>query len=786
MRKNIRVEILFAVVGCLAFFFSAECVAQNGFSSAFEIPGESSSDESPTYISRLSASHRFGEGLGFTDGYTTLEWMMPTYDNWDDKILFFDGRLIISDEDFRLGSNTGLVFRKYDSATNRIYGAMAYYDTRYFDSYVFQQVATGVETLGQYVDARAMLYLPVPGADTHSNSSQFAGNRFVIGSQTDSMSGATAEIGVNSPWFGDFQFSGFVGGYHFETDDLADIDGISGRAEVRVRDQFQVDLTVQDDDVFGQTASVGVTISQLFRMRGHAARKSMSHKFRGYGNNCVDARLGERVRRLENILVREVRAEGPAIGTDENPYNFLHVIDGGMGDGSFETPFGSIADATSSATAGDPNTIVYVRGDGSFTDNVVLLNRMKLLSNGPVQTFSTQIGDMQLPFSGSNTTLEDLPVLDGNLMLAESNMVSGFDIMGAVTGDDADGSMIMNSTIQSGTDAINLTNSQNVTLENLVLRATGSGIQLTDSEVTATDVTVAAAGDDGVEVNAVAGPAVFNATNLNIDVAGNQGVDLNATAGQLLTANIDGGSIVATNNAFDANSGNVASQLELSLDNTTLSSASGIAVSLQNASTAMLTVNSFEGNTITNADAGGVNANRVTFNALTVDSLSIGNAVMGPGLSLQESTGSLTITNLAISNSNGAGLVVENAVSPLTLTTGPTSTISTQGGAALDLTGPMLTSNLSFASLATTDSATNGIQLDGVMGTLTSLTTTINDAAVVPDPILVTNSPMTFTVDLGTTTVGLPAMPLNPSNVNASGNGGFLSLSGNGVVVVTD
>lgn len=493
--------------------------------------GPGADPETPMLIGRLSASHRIGEGIGFDDGYSTVEWLMPLFDARDDQMLFFDGRGIISN-DGRLGSNIGFGYRKYFPEINRIVGAMGYWDTRQLDSDVFHQATFGIETLGQYFDARTFVYLPLTElgesapAEPVATGPVFTGHRVVIGPLGPvapgiraAMRGVTTEVGLNSPWFGDFQVSGFAGVYRFDADSVPAFKGWSARAEVRRRDQFQVDVTFQDDDTLGQTTSVGMNVSQLFRFARFSKRTSTRHKFRGLGNSNVDSRLGERVRRLENIVTSKPIPQVPAIANNfSSGDRFFHVREGASGDGTFENPFGSINDAAAASEANGGFSYVYTRVGETFTEDVNLGSGVWLASNAQPRTVRLYDGDdsttVTIPFSGADPSFAgSLTTIDGSLTIddpgfSDVRSVDGFNITQGMTMTEVGFVAITNSRISNEGNAITLTDSGTIVLDNLTLTSTAG---------------------DGLEVNTNAGQVShIQVRNLTIDAP--QETDFNTDA----------------------------------------------------------------------------------------------------------------------------------------------------------------------------------------------------------------------------------------------------------------
>ena len=112
-------------------------------------------------------SHTEGKGIGYKQGYTTLEFfLMPSF--WESNGLypFIDLRAHGLDNQ-RIAANAGIGLRCW-LTDDWLTGINVYYDYRQgqhhgYDKlgYGFQQVGFGLEALGPYVDVRFNLYQPV-------------------------------------------------------------------------------------------------------------------------------------------------------------------------------------------------------------------------------------------------------------------------------------------------------------------------------------------------------------------------------------------------------------------------------------------------------------------------------------------------------------------------------------------------------------------------------------------------------------------------------------------------
>ena len=760
-------------------------------------------DSPDPWMTRISARHVAGEGVGHTSGYSSLDWFLPLLPAESDSTMWFgDFRaLIFNDAEF--GSNVGTGYRWFLEDQNRIYGINGYWDTRNDNSLLFNQAGIGVESFGQIVDFRANGYTPAVNDTYQQGDVFFSGNGLFLPS-TSALSGMDAEAGVNFPTFYQTSTSLFGGGYYFDSNHSIAAAGWRVRAEAMFRDCVVVGVSIQDDELFGQTVNGMIELRHTAFHHATLARRSMRHKFRNADGSTdgqtVRHRLADPVYRRQNIVLKEESARPATFGGAS--LNFLHVVEGEADvadDGTFENPYRTISTAMNPLSA--PG-IVYTPCGGTFDGPVTMVKDSSLFSNGPAQFVNTDFGYVPLPFSGVNGSLTALPsTIVGDVTLADNTVLNGFDVEGGIFGANlTDVSLINNRIASSPGDAIRLESSSDVSMNNLLIEnPVGRGIVLTDSSASLSSVTIRNSRNTALEINTTADNRTVTATGLNITntVGSIKGIDANVTGAGDLLLNISGtpGSATASNsisvqqNAVYVSTGigstgNATVQLSsltasssagsgivvdgsagfgdttVQLSSLTVSSSAGSGIDVRGsdgagagagAGAGTTTVTEFSGNTVKKAVTGGVLFNTVTFdtNPLTTEiepvsagTLNIGAAtanVKGAGLSIQNSKGNLNLGVAKIFNNHGPGLFV--ATSPnLTVSSTTGSTMETQTGQVLDLSNTK--SALNFLSLSSKNSpgAEHGIHLNNVTGTITSTTTNIV-ASDAPAAILIKNIP---------------------------------------------
>lgn len=392
--------------------------------------------------------------------------------------------------------------------------------------------------------------------------------------------------------------------------------------------------------------------------------------------------------------------------------NLIWFIDNGAaaGDGRLGTPFNSLtAFNAGSAAAGN---VVYLKNTGTaYTGGIVLANNEKLFGEGhsgganlaDVIGFALPTHSKTLP--NINGTRPVITNAAGNgITLASGNSVRGVEV-GTVTGAKIFGNGFGTLTVG------------NTTTPDVILTSTGQALNLTNGTFDASSkfisVTTTSSTGAGINLATVAGTVAMGSTTISGSTT--QGI-LVATS----TANIDFGNTTVTggtdavslqNNSAGtrtfgtlATSGNsgagflhaVGGGLTTVTGTTTITNPGGVGIDIQSSTTAV----TFAGTTVTKSSAG------------------VGVNLGGTGTG---NSGAVTFNSLAITTSNGAGLIGVNNTGQITVTTNSGS-IAAAGGAAINIarTGGNTPVTLNFTNVGTSSSPGNGIALTNVSGTFTA------------------------------------------------------------------
>ncbi|MEQ8305220.1 MAG: inverse autotransporter beta domain-containing protein [Hoeflea sp.] len=324
-------------------------------------------------------------------------------------------------------------------------------------------------------------------------------------------------------------------------------------------------------------------------------------------------------------------------------------------------------------------------------------------------------------------------------------------------------------------------------------------VENADAAVTVSSVNVVRAGGGihgsnlgahGVRVidNDANGSFVLNGTN-TINNVGADGIYVSGAS-----VDISGVTIGATNNP-GRNGVTVADggqNIEVSLSNITVADAVGAGITVDGSGAGSITVRGFAGNNVTDAGAGGILFDTVTFDSdagtagnqdVSFGTVTIGalaDRVEGKGLSFLDPTGSVSLTALDIFNNNGTGLEVntKGAGTTFNLSGGGSGTVNTTNGTALFL--DPLSMNLTFGTVTATG-GTNGVFIEegdasGGAGANALTIGTLNITGSTGAGLVIENSTGTF--NFGATTIDNTATAGGGVDIDATaGSGDTLNVN---------
>ncbi|OKH54756.1 hypothetical protein NIES2101_06195 [Calothrix sp. HK-06] len=427
-----------------------------------------------TFRPRVGAGYRT-EGAGYNP-YGSFDIFLPVLQNPGRSLTFIEGKMLWDTDTDSLGGNILLGHRVINDAKNRIIGGYVSYDARNTGQTVFNQLGVGFESLGNW-DFHLNGYLPISKSSNQLSENVLASPSFVGNSlQLDrvrvfqqAFSGVDAEVGTKLASWNNGALRGYAGGYVYSSEGIPTFVGVRGRV-VGNWDGLTMGLSLQNDSQFDTRLVFNIGASL-----GGVKNKN--------NNQSVLARMGESVQRESSIIVdnRVVKDTVPAINSNGGGITLFSVAD---------NQSGNLGAALASAKAND---IVYVQaGTNSNVGSFSVPSQVRVLSSGPVQTVSTQAGNVQIPGSGTGI----LPK-SGTITLASggtNQVLSGFAVTntsgqpGIVGINNTNASILQNQVTINGANTNTLLAGRGIVLvgangttkidNNTVRNAIGEGIRL--------------------------------------------------------------------------------------------------------------------------------------------------------------------------------------------------------------------------------------------------------------------------------------------------------------------
>ena len=466
------------------------------------------------YWGALALRHIEGKGIGYGDGYTTLDgfFLFPFPNLTRDYAFFVDARGHIFD-DGKLAANIGLGTRILRS---HIHTIGAYYDYRQTKHYHYNQISFNYENLGPQFDWRANGYFPI-GAHTspeygHAKFDSFEGHSMIISRKKEfAMWGINAEIGKEFRKKFPFKCYGAIGPYYYGRSNTNAWGG-QIRFNTEINEYIRLEFNGSYDNIFH---GIGQGQLSLVLPLGSTKKKGSSKK--RCSQYSLQQRISQRVERNEIIVVDHKKHKSTAIDpTTGQPYFFWFVNNLSHSQGTYESPFNTLLDAQVSSNIGD---VIYIfPGDGTDTgmqNGIILQDDQRLLGSSIEYPFNTTEGRVtvpalttRLPLLSSNTALIPVVTLGNNNEVAGlslNNLPSSnyFTILGGPlsTGKEISDTFVHNCVINSNNaQAINITTNLNL-----------GNVFISDCEITSTLI-------DGIIIsdNASLSNGIISISNCNI------------------------------------------------------------------------------------------------------------------------------------------------------------------------------------------------------------------------------------------------------------------------------
>ncbi len=485
---------------------------------------------------RLTARHIEANGIGYNQGYSTIEGFF-THPDWinDAFVPFLDLRGHIFN-DGKPAANAGVGLRYLDSM---VWGLNAYYDYRKTEHQNYNQVSLGFEALGEVWDFRLNGYFPVGRTKSHfyhPKFHEFKQHHMIISVKKEfAMTGTNAEAGYHFHAGQHIDLYAAAGPYYFAGDGKHAIGG-QGRLYGTIWDYVGLEVKGSYDTVFKGIVQGEISFIIPFSGKKHVKKREGMSCSR---DKALRKRAYQRVDRQEIIVLDHKREHRVAINphTDE-PWFFWFVENTSHSLGTFESPFPTLVQAQNASSIND---VIYVfPGDGTTTGmstGISLQNNQKLFGSGIKQLLKTTNGKVHIPAQSSSSPLLTNTVGAGNVVtLASGNEVSGVNVMASVassklifSGGGAHGASIHNNILFGSVafDGINIFGSGAVFINNNQLTTTaaapGQAIRITTDP--GTFISGITSGNTMRGFNNCIGMNVNNGGTSDYEISGNTIID---------------------------------------------------------------------------------------------------------------------------------------------------------------------------------------------------------------------------------------------------------------------
>jgi len=446
---------------CVFFLFSLSFLYAEANSS-----DQNSSHCSPLGNAHVSLKHLEGSGVGYNEGYSTIETFISSsecfFHSW---IPYLEAKAHI----FNNGNpavNAGMGLRYLGDKVS--YGMNGYYDYRKTNHYHYNQVGVGFEIFGDFWSCNINGYLPVGSKRSNPFDRKFSGSSF------DSI--------LSNPFFRGHHLILGTGteGFSFRYKEEFAFKGVDVLGTVRVLDisKYAIDLSggpyyyngYSGTSSFGGKLELHSHITDYISLVGSMSYDSIFH-LQGSGEIRFTIALGKKslnlsrcsnkkgrlpkfldhyltngATRSEIVVVdreekkfgfpstEELLAINPLTG---QPYIFWFVDNTSASDGTFESPFPTLEEAE---TASQEHDVIYVfAGDGTMLGldtGLYLKDFQRFFGAGMDHILPTTVGLVTIPAQGVG-----MPFIGGNeqidpgvIVAANQNEIAGLKIQNELNG----------------------------------------------------------------------------------------------------------------------------------------------------------------------------------------------------------------------------------------------------------------------------------------------------------------------------------------------------------------
>ena len=393
-----------------------------------------SNKEGPIPPLQITVKHIEGKGIGYRNGYSTLEgFFAPTHKIIGNWIPFIDARMHVFDNGNPAANAGGGV--RYLS--KRAWGLNTYYDFRKTSHKNYNQVSLGLESLGEIWDFRINGYLPILGKQSSVfdiKFDHFSGHSMILGRKKEfALKSIQAEVATHALKIRNAPAYLAAGPYYLAGSGETTWGG-KARLAFNFFDHFTAEGIFSYDNLFKAICQGRVSLNLPLGPKRPIPFSKKERKKLEYAHQRVD--------RNEIIPTDQARFNAVAIDpASQKPYVFWFVDNTstckGSCNGTFESPYPLLAQAENSA---EKYNVIYVyqgnKTDRNLDTGFIMKDNQRLLGTGISQIFPTQqkhsILNVVVPSMTDHfplITLNNVPDQNrGVIVLADSCEVAGIHI----------------------------------------------------------------------------------------------------------------------------------------------------------------------------------------------------------------------------------------------------------------------------------------------------------------------------------------------------------------------
>jgi|GEM_PF-2498936 len=376
---------------------------------------------------RFSMSHREGKGIGYPQGYTSLD-MFFAFSATEKAHPFFDIRGHMSN-DGKPAANIGFGIRYLPDMTNAVFGINAFFDFRQARHSTFEQLGLGLEILGTQWGLHLNGYMPIIKTDNIVEVSfyKFSGHSALIHLENEvALKGADASVSRSLVHRGFFDLDAYLGGYFFQGKKQLTAPGGYVKLTSSLSRFFSVELQGSYDTlykmIFQGAAAINIPLGKRVKI-GNPERSC-------YTETALSRNLTDPVSRFEMIVTH--LHQDTEIGLDPRTGQPLSIVfvnnTATSGNGTAEDPYSTLLAAETNSSKGEMIYVYTGNGTSSGMDffGITLKNRQWLQGSATSFDLLSTSGPVLIP--ALTTQLPYISSLDKGVTLASDNIVNGFKI----------------------------------------------------------------------------------------------------------------------------------------------------------------------------------------------------------------------------------------------------------------------------------------------------------------------------------------------------------------------